>query len=228
MHRKESLTGLILHAARPHVQQQLDYRICGRQNLVEEKKTNHDRLLPVESKVGVERFVVDKDGEESEDVEHMRLADEQQPGGVVHLPVTQLVRQNSFDLLLGALLQESIVDDNLLLSDPRQAREVGVAVRTPLASIDDLEFAQWELKLGCEGFDRILKLSGLERLQLVEHGNDEDGIDSHGRDLNDKHEYPEVIEKALSGFLDDGEKGAANGNAKCYSEGLALDHVRQP
>lgn len=158
----------------------------------------------------------------------MGLTDEQEPRGVVHLPVSQFVCQDSFNLFLCALLQKSVVDDNLLLPDPRQACEVGIAVRTPLASIDDLEFAEREFEFRGEGFDGILELSGLERLQLVEHGNDENGIDSHSRDLNDKHEHPEVIEKALSGFLDDGEESAADGNAKCDSEALALDHVRQP
>jgi hypothetical protein len=46
--------------------------------------------------------------------------------------------------------------------------------------------------------------------------------------LHNQHEHPEIVEETLSRLVDDGEERAANGNTKCESKALALDHVRKP
>lgn len=147
---------------------------------------------------------------------------------MVHLPVTELVTQNSLDLLLGALLEKCIEDDNLLLADPWQSSEVGIAVRAALAAVNDLQFGERELELRGECLDRVLELAGLERLELVEERHDEDRVDGHAENLYCQHEDPEVVEKVLARLPDDGKECAANGNAKGEPESLTLDHVRDP
>lgn len=147
---------------------------------------------------------------------------------MVLLPVAKLVRKDSLDFLLGALLKQSVVDDDLLLSNPGQAGEVGVAVGAALASINDLQLAEGEFELGSESLDRLLEFSGLQRLELVEEGNDEDGIDCHGRDLDNEHEDPEVVKEAVTSPFDNGQEGAADGDTECDGQGLALEHIGEP
>jgi len=57
------LTSFVLHAASPDVEKELDNRVRGRKDFVEEHETNNGWLLSVEAKVSIERPVVDEDGE---------------------------------------------------------------------------------------------------------------------------------------------------------------------
>lgn len=59
-------------------------------------------------------------------------------------PVTELVGENSDNLLGLALLDEGVVDDNVLL--PWETEKVGVAVSAALASINDVEFLEREVE----------------------------------------------------------------------------------
>jgi len=43
-----------------------------------------------------------------------------------------------------------------------------------------------------------------ERGELVEERNDEDRVDGDGKDLDNEHEDPDVVEEALSSLLNDG------------------------
>lgn len=158
----------------------------------------------------------------------MRLADEEEPGCMIHLPMSKFVCQHSFYLLLCALLKQCIVDDNLLFADPRKTSEVGIAMSTALAAIDNLQFRQGELKLRGERLNAVLKLSWLERLEFVKHGYNENGINSHSRDLDNQHEDPEVVEEVLTSPLDNGEERAANWDTKRNGESLAFDHICEP
>lgn len=158
----------------------------------------------------------------------MALRNEQEAGGVVHLPVTKLVTQDSLDFLVRALLEQGVEDDNLLLANPRQSSEVRIAVGTALATVDDLQLREREFELRRKRFDRVLELAGLERLKLVEQWHDEDGVDGHAQNLDSQHEDPQVVEEVLARLPDDGQEGAANGNTERKTESLALDHVRDP
>ena len=62
-------TSLVFHAARPDVEEQLHNRICRREDLVEQDESNNVRLLATETKVRIQRVVVDEDGEQSKHVE---------------------------------------------------------------------------------------------------------------------------------------------------------------
>lgn len=221
-------TSLVLHLARPEVHAQLEQSVCGRQNFVEQDEADHARLLPVETEVCEERAVVDEDREQGKGVEQVALSDKQKSRCMVHLPVAEFVTQDSLDLLVRALLEKCIEDDNLLLSNPWQTGEVGVAVGAALASVDDLQFREREVEPRGEGFDGILELARLERLKLVEQGDNEDRVDGHAENLDRQHEDPQVVEEVLASLPDDGEEGAAQRNAKGQTKGLTLDHVRDP
>ena len=158
----------------------------------------------------------------------MSLSNKQKSRCVVHLPVTKLVAQDSLDLLVRALVQQRVEDDNLLLADPRQSGEVGVAVCAAFAAIDDLQFRKRKVELRGERFDRVLELAGLKGLELVEQRDDENRVDGHAEYLHGQHKDPQVVEEVLAGLPNDGEERAANGNTKSETESLALDHVRDP
>lgn len=58
-------------------------------------------------------------------------------------PVTKFVGEYGNDLLLGALLNKSIVDDDMLL--PGETKEIGIAVSAALATINDVQLVKREL-----------------------------------------------------------------------------------
>jgi len=80
---------------------------------------------------------------------------------MVHLPVPKLVRQNSLDFLFRALLQQCVVDDDLLLANPGESGEVGVAVGAAFAAINDLQLCKREVEFGRKSLDRLLELARL-------------------------------------------------------------------
>lgn len=159
-------TGFEFEFARHDVHEELDNGVGSAKDLVEQHETNQHWLFLCESESIIERLVADEGREQREYVEDMELTDRQQLRCVRHAPVAQLVCQNCFHLFLGALFQEGVVDDNLLL--PWEAGEVGIAVGASLAAIDNLEFAEWELELACQCIDTSLECSLLEWLEFVE------------------------------------------------------------
>lgn len=66
-------TGLKFEFSAENVHEKLHDSIHRSQGVGEEQETNHDRLFVDESEGLVQRLVVDKDGEESENVEHVGL-----------------------------------------------------------------------------------------------------------------------------------------------------------
>ena len=171
-------------------------------------------------------MVVDEDGEESEHVEQVHLRDEKQLGRVSHLPVTQLVSKNSLDLLSVGLLNQSIVDDNLLL--PGQSGEVGIAVSTTLAAIDDLQLGKGEFETLSKSFDGDLERAGFERSKLVEQRDDDDRVDSDGEELDTESEQPKIIEELVTSLLDDLQESPAERNTECNRKRLSLEQVGDP
>lgn len=171
-------------------------------------------------------MVVDEDGEKSEHVEQVHLRNEQQLGRVSHLPVTQLVSKNGLDLLGIRLLNQSIVDNNLLL--PGQTGEVGVAVSTTLAAIDDLQFREREFETLSKSLDGDLERAGLERSKLVKQRDYDDGVDGDGEELDTESEQPKVVEELVASLLDDLQEGPAKGNTECNRKRLSLEQVGDP
>lgn len=139
------------------------------------------------------------------------------------LPVTQLVRKNSNDLLRLALLNQGIVDHNVLL--PGKTKEIGVGVGASLASINDVELVQRELEARGKRFNLGLELTVLERRQLVEQRQDSDGVDGDHEDLESNEEEPQVVEKLVASLLDDLEETSEERRCEDQGEGLGLDHI---
>lgn len=139
------------------------------------------------------------------------------------LPVTQFVSENSNNLIRLALLNESIVDDNVLL--PGETKEIGVGVGASLASINDIELVKGELEASSESFNLGLELTILKRRQLVEQRQNSNGVDGDHEDLESNDEEPQVVEELVTSFLDDLEETGEERRRENEREGLGLDEI---
>lgn len=95
--------------------------------------------------------------------------------------MAELVCENCHDLLGFALLDEGVVDDDVLL--PRKAEEVGIAVGASLASINDVELLEREVKAHSQSFDTSLECSRVQRRELVEQRQDGDWVNGDHENL---------------------------------------------
>ena len=154
------------------------------------------------------------------------LRNTKQLGGVAQAPVAQLVTQDGDHLLGLALLDQGIIEDDVLL--PGESVKVGVAVGAALATVDDVQLLQREVEFLGQLLHTRLERTGFERRQFVEHGQNNDRVDSDGEDLHEHTEEPEVVEERVAGFLDDLEHRADDRRAQNDAQELALDHIRNP
>lgn len=152
------------------------------------------------------------------------LRNAEQTGSVAQAPVAQLVGQNSGDFLRVALLNQSVVDNDVLL--PGHAKEVGIAVCASLAAVNDEQLSQGEFELGREPFNLSLQITGFQRSKFVEQGRDDNGPYSDHENLKTSTEHPEVVEELLAGLLDDREEGSQNRRGQDNSQAHGLDLVR--
>ena len=140
-----------LEFAGQDVHEELDDGVHGREGVGEENEADDDGALGVEAERGVERAVVDEDGEEGEDVEHVELAlsdcaeqscgetylsNGHQLSRVRETPMAELMAEDSDHFLRIALLDQSVIDDDMLL--PWQTKKVCIAVSAPLAAVNDI------------------------------------------------------------------------------------------
>lgn len=139
-------------------------------------------------------------------------------------PVAKLVGENSNDLLGLALLDQSVVDDNVLL--PGKTKEVGIAVGAALASINDVELVEGEVEFLGETLDLRLELALLQGGQLVEERQNGNRVDGDHEDLESGAKQPEVVEELVTSLLDDGEETREDGRGQDDSDEVGLDHVR--
>lgn len=196
----------------------------------------------------IQRLVVHKGREKSKDVEHVELlssplgafcilcnttmkigtylSNPEQLRSVAEAPVTKFVAQDRNNLLRLTLLNQRVVDDDVLL--PRQPVEVRIAVRAPLAAIDDVKLMQREVEPARKVLDAGLEVAGLQRGELVEQRQDGDRVDGDGEDLDEDAEEPQVVEERVARLLDDLEHGADDGCAQHDAQHLALQDVRHP
>jgi hypothetical protein len=233
--------GLELELAADDVHEKVDDEIHGGEGIREEDESNNDGVLLEETERRVEGVVVDKDREEHKDVEGVSLdsrvsfhayfrsvscaylRDTEEASGVTKLPVTQLVSENSNNLLRLALLDKSIVDDNVLL--PGETEEIGVGVGASLASINDVELVEGEFEACSESLDLRLELTILERRQLVEQGQNSDRVNGDHENLESNHEEPQVVEELIASLLDNLEETSEERRREEEGESLGLDKI---
>lgn len=153
------------------------------------------------------------------------LGNSHQASGVAELPVTELMSQNSCDLVGLVALDQSIVENNVLL--PRQTKEVGVGVGAALAAVDDEQLVEGELEAGGQLINLGLELTLWERRELVEQGKDEGRVCGGHKDLKTGEEGPEVEEELVARLLDNLEEAGEDGRQEDDSEGVGLEHVRE-
>lgn len=139
------------------------------------------------------------------------------------LPVAQFVSKNSNNLIRLALLDESIVDNNVLL--PGETKEIGVGVGASLASINDIELVERELEASGKSFNLGLELTILKRRQLVEQRQDSNGVDGDHEDLKSNDEEPQVVEELVTSLLDDLEETCEERRRENEGESLGLDEI---
>lgn len=156
----------------------------------------------------------------------MELGNAKQLGRMVQAPVAQFMAQNSDNLLRLTLLEQSVVNHNVLL--PGQTVEVGVAVSTALASINDMQLRKWELEFLREVLDTGLDLTWLQRGQLVEQWQNDNRVDGDGEDLNEDAKQPQIVEERITGLLDDLEHSSDDRCSQNDTEHLTLEHIRHP
>lgn len=154
------------------------------------------------------------------------MSDTKQLCGVAQAPVTKLVTQDSNDLFWLTLLDKGIIDHNVLL--PRQTVEVGVAVSTPLAAIDDVQLLEGEAQLLCQVLDASLEFTGFQGRELVEQRQDHDRVDGDSEDLDKDTKEPEVVEERVARLLDDLEHSTDDRATQDDTQQLTLKHVRHP
>lgn len=208
------------------VHQQLHNGIHRGQRVREEKESNHNRLFLEETERLVQGLVVHKRREQREDVEHVCLSNQKQLGSVVQAPVAELMAQDSNHLIRLALLDQSIIDHNVLL--PRQSIEVGIAMSTALAAIDNIQGMEREVQFLSKRLDPSLQLTRLKGRELVEQRQDNDRVDGDGKDLDEDSEQPEIVEERVPSPLDDLHHGADKRSTQHNAQSLTLQHVRNP
>ena len=217
---------MVFEAARDDVHEQLDDRLHGSLHLVKQHEPNDNGSLVVEAERVEQRLVINKSREQRKQVKHVHLVDGKQLGGVALAPVTELMGQHRLDFLVGALFEKRVEDDNLLF--PWKSREVGIAVRAPLAPVDDLQLRKRKLELVRKSVDCVLQRARLERSELVENRNDPDRVDSNEKYGHNQGKDPYIVKKALAGSLDNPERRAADWSAESNHKTLRLNLVHDP
>ena len=96
-------------------------------------------------------------------------------------PMPKFVSQDCYNLLRLALFDQGIIDDNVLF--PRHTKEIGVAMSTSLATINDMELVKRELQALGKCFNASLQLARFEGGEFVEQRKDRDGVDGDHKDL---------------------------------------------
>jgi hypothetical protein len=139
------------------------------------------------------------------------------------LPVTELVTENSGDLVGLIALDEGVIKDDVLL--PGETEKISVGVGAALAAVDNVEITQGELEAGGEVVDLCLELSLGQRGQLVEEGQDEGRVGGGHEELETSGEGPEVEEELVASGLDDLEEAGDDRWEQGDGEQVGLDHV---
>ena len=140
--------------------------------------------------------------------------------------MTKFMTQDSNHLIRLTLLNQSVVDDNVLL--PGESKEIGIAVGTALATVDNVQFLKGEIQLASQVLDTSLELTRLQGRQLVEQRQDSNRVNRDSKDLHEDTKEPQVVEERVTGNLDDLEHRADNRSSQNNSEHLTLEHIRNP
>jgi hypothetical protein len=139
-------------------------------------------------------------------------------------PVTEFVGEHGHHLLSLTLLNQSVIDDNMLL--PRETKEIGVAVGAALASINHVQLMQRELQLLGEILNVGLELAFFKRGELVEERKNRNRVDGNHKDLETSGEQPEIVKELVARLLDNGKETGENGRGQDKSNEVRLDHIR--
>lgn len=116
-------------------------------------------------------------------------------------PVTKLVAQNCNDLLRFTLLDKGVIYNNVLF--PREAVEVGIAVSTPFATINDVQLLKGEVQLLRQILNSSLEFARFQGRELVEQRQDHNRIDGDSEDLDKDTEEPQVVKERVARLLND-------------------------
>ena len=111
---------------------------------------------------------------------------------------------------------------------PGKSKEVGIAVSTALATIDNVQFLKGEIQLPGQVLNTSLELARLQRRQLVKQRQDGNRINGDSKDLHEDTKEPQIVEERVTSKLDDLKHRADNRSSQNNSEHLTLEHIRNP
>ena len=111
---------------------------------------------------------------------------------------------------------------------PGKSKEVGIAVSTALATIDNVQFLKGEIQLPGQVLNTSLELARLQRRQLVKQRQDGNRVNSDSKDLHEDTKEPQIVEERVTSKLDDLKHRADNRSSQNNSEHLTLEHIRNP
>lgn len=145
---------------------------------------------------------------------------------MVKTPVSKLMAKNSDNLLGLTLLNQSIVDNNMLL--PRQAIEVRITMRAPLTSVNNMQVRKREIQSLSQALHTSLQCARLKRRQLIEQRKDSNRINRNSEYLKEDTKEPKIIEEAVPSLLHNLQEGTNNRCTEDNTQHLTFQHIRYP
>lgn len=137
--------------------------------------------------------------------------------------MSQLVGEDSFDLLRFGLLNQGVEDDDVFA--PGQAEEIGVTMRAALASINLVEVLEREVEFRGECLCPGTEITIFERRQLVEERLDDGWVEQDHDELEADHECHEPRNESVSGPFEYVEEGGEERRAEDDAETDGFDEV---
>ncbi|KAH3677856.1 hypothetical protein OGATHE_000510 [Ogataea polymorpha] len=218
---------LVLVLSGKQVHGELQNGVHWLKNVAKQQKPNNNRLLFVESKTLVQRFVVDECSKQSENSKDVGLVDKQQLGSVRQEPVANLMTKHSDDLLHFGGGNQSIIDDNLL-GAPWKTHEVGIGVRGSLRAINDVQLVQREFVSFSQLLNLGFELTVCQRLELIEQWLDKFRIDNDEEDLDDKEKDREIIHEPITKIVNNFQETSKNWSTDGEQDKNFFDCVCEP
>jgi len=177
-----------------------------------------------EVKCSEEPWGVNEGREESEDREDVDLRNDEELCWVHVVPVAKFMSKDGFYFLSLALLDQGIEDDDMFA--PWEAKEVGIAVRAALGTINLVQVLERELELRSQTFNPFPKAAFREWRQFVEEWLNNSRVDEDHQDLEREQERHQERNKAVTSPLENLQEGGKERCTECESDQPTFDSIR--
>jgi len=167
---------------------------------------------------------MNKGGKESEDRKDVGLGNNEKLGWVHIIPMAKFMSEDGFYLFSFALLDEGIEDDNMFA--PWEAKEVRIAMRAALGTVDLIQMLEREVQLRSKAFDPFSKVAFGERRQLIKEWLNDSRVDEDHQNLEGKQERHQEWDEAVTSPLKDLQKGGKEWSTESKSNQPAFNGIR--